>query len=55
MWWNFIAATHENIHQAARQWQARLREVRGSTGATARLKAPPLPAVRLRLRRCART
>lgn len=53
MWWNFIAATHEEIEQARQQWQARAArfgEVSGYCGTPSRLPAPPMPGARLRPR-----
>ncbi|HET7304141.1 MAG TPA: pirin family protein [Segeticoccus sp.] len=53
MWWNLVGRTHEDIDAARRQWQdhaGRFGEVRGYTGSTTRLPAPPLPHARLRPR-----
>ncbi|MDN5762208.1 MAG: pirin family protein [Microlunatus sp.] len=53
MWWNFIAATHQEIELVREQWQehaARFGEVPGYSGKSSRLPAPPMPGVRLRPR-----
>jgi redox-sensitive bicupin YhaK (pirin superfamily) len=53
MWWNFIAAGHDEIRAAREQWEShsdRFGEVAGYAGPTRRLAAPPLPGVRLRPR-----
>jgi redox-sensitive bicupin YhaK (pirin superfamily) len=53
MWWNFIAASHEEIQQLRDEWQehsARFGEVTGYAGRTPRLAAPALPGVHLRPR-----
>ena len=53
MWWNFIGRSHEEIVELREAWQAgdeRFGDVRGYTGATRRLEAPPLPTARLKPR-----
>ncbi len=53
MWWNFVGRSHEDIVAAREAWEAgsdRFGAVRGYTGETQRLPAPPLPNARLRPR-----
>nr|WP_264293827.1 pirin-like C-terminal cupin domain-containing protein [Diaphorobacter aerolatus] len=48
IWWNFVARTTEEVHEAREQWEAHLRgEAAGAGGATSRFGQPvtsPLPS-----------
>ncbi|TXJ04417.1 MAG: pirin family protein [Aeromicrobium sp.] len=51
MWWNFVARTHDEIHQAREDWESgheRFGSVDGHDGKV--IPAPPLPPVRLKPR-----
>ncbi|KUH94441.1 pirin family protein [Mycobacterium sp. IS-3022] len=53
MWWNFVGRNHDDIATYRRQWEAgddRFGAVHGYRGTVARLPAPPLPNVTLRMR-----